>query len=364
MVVGAGFAGAVTAERLAEAHGLRCLVVDRRPAVAGMAHDATDRAGILVPSHGPHYFRTNSDRVRTYLSRFTDWRPITYRALAWTKGRYWQFPINLTTFEQLVGRPSTSEEMEATLARWREPVAAARTSEELIVSQVGRRLYELFYRGYTRKQWDRDAGELDPSVCGRIPIRTDRDPAYLTERFQAMPIGGFTGLIERILRHPRVELWLGTDLNAVRSSVRYRHLVYTGPIDAYYDHCFGALPYRSLRWEYETLERDRYQPAMQVNFPNDHEYTRILEPKQVTGPVDGPVTTIVREYPRARGEPFYAVPTPAAQQLYLRYARLAEAERDVTFVGRLATYRNYNMDQVVGMALAAAERLGPRLRQR
>jgi UDP-galactopyranose mutase len=363
VIVGAGFAGSVLAERLASQLGKTCLVLDRRDHIAGNAHDFTDRAGVLVHGYGPHYFRTNSQRIVDYLSQFTEWHPVEYRILSWTHGEYWQFPINLNTFEQFIGCPSSSEEMEQTLAEWRVPIAEPRNSEEVIISQVGRRLYERFFENYTRKQWKREPRDLDPSVCGRIPIRTNRDNRYLMDRFQALPVRGYTEMFERMLAHSKIEVRLRTDFHEARERLSYRHLIYTGPIDAYFDHRLGPLPYRSLRFEPETFsDREFYQPAMQVNYPNDYDFTRIVEIKHATGQkIDA--TTIVREYPEDFGpgkEPYYPIPAPDTRALYDRYAELAAAERNVTFVGRLATYRYYNMDQVVGMALAEFDRIAAR----
>jgi UDP-galactopyranose mutase len=358
LVVGAGFAGAVFAERMASQLGRTSLVVDRRRHVGGNAYDAVDAAGVRLHMYGPHYFRTNAERIVEYLSQFTAWRPVEYKVLSWTDGRFWQFPINLNTFEQLIGRPSTSEEMIDTLDRWRVPVARPRNSEEVIVSQVGWALYEKFFRNYTRKQWRRDPRELDASVCGRIPIRTNRDDRYLSERFQALPVDGYTALFERMLSHPKIRVVLGVDYRALASSITYRRMIYTGPIDEYFDHRCGRLPYRTLRFEPETLDREYYQPAMQVNYPNDYDFTRIVEIKHATGQ-RLPRTTIVREYPEDFGpgrEPYYPVPAPDARRAYARYAEMAALEQNVSFIGRLATYRYYNMDQVVGMALAEFER--------
>jgi UDP-galactopyranose mutase len=359
LIVGAGFSGAVLAERLAGQLGKTCLVVERRPHIGGNAHDHHDAAGVLLHDYGPHYFRTNSDRIVTYLSQFTGWHPVEYKILSWTDGRFWQFPINLNTFEQLVGRPSTTEEMEATLAQWRVPIANPRNSEEVIISQVGVKLYETFFKNYTRKQWGRDPRELDASVCGRIPIRTNRDDRYLSEKFQALPKHGYTRMFERILDQPKIKVMLDTDYREVRAQVKHRHLIYTGAIDEFYENRFGPLPYRSLRFEPETLQTEFFQPAMQVNYPNDHDFTRIVEIKRATGQ-KLPVTTIVREYPQAFGsgrEPYYPVPAPDAKALHEKYEALAAVEKNVSFVGRMATYRYYNMDQVVGMALAEFERL-------
>jgi UDP-galactopyranose mutase len=359
LIVGAGFAGAVLAERLASQRGHKVLVVDRRNHIGGNAYDAKDAAGVLLHVYGPHYFRTNSLQIFDYLSQFTEWHSVEYKILSWTNGRYWQFPINLNTFEQIIGRPSDSEEMEATLAKWRVPIADPQNSEEVIVSQVGWDLYEKFFKNYTRKQWQRDPKELDASVCGRIPIRTNRDDRYLSERIQAIPAEGYTRMFEKMLAHPNITVQLESDFKEVRTRVQYKHLIYTGMIDEYYDFCFGPLPYRSLRFEAETLDQEFFQPAMQVNYPNDHDFTRIVEIKHATGQ-QLPVTTIVREYPapyEPGKEAYYPVPAPDSKALYQKYAERTEHEKNVSFVGRLATYRYYNMDQVVGMALAEFKRL-------
>ena len=382
LIVGAGFAGAVLAERLASQCGKTCLIIDRRDHIAGNAHDRYDEAGVLIHQYGPHYFRSNSERIVEYLSQFTGWHPVEYQILCRVDGRDWQFPINLNTFEQLIGRPSTTEEMEATLAEWRIPIEKPANTEEVIISQVGWKLYEMFFKNYTRKQWKRDPKDLDASVCGRIPIRTNRDNRYLAEKFQALPKDGYTAMFERILDHPNIHLRLNTAFDAATgqlvpgdsrnsspdSAIRnpesaiplsYGHLIFTGMIDEYYDFRFGPLPYRSLRFEPETLQQEFFQPAMQVNYPNDHDFTRIVEIKHATGQ-KLPVTTIVREYPEDFGpgkEPYYPIPAPDAKAIYDQYAALAEREEKVSFVGRLATYRYYNMDQVVGMALTEFEKL-------
>jgi UDP-galactopyranose mutase len=357
LIVGAGFAGAVLAERLSSQLGKSCLVAERRDHIGGNAYDFHDKAAVLLHRYGPHYFRTNSDRVVAYLSQFTDWHPVEYKILSWTHGCFWQFPINLNTFEQLLGRPSTTEEMEVTLAQWRVPIENPRNSEEVVISQVGVKLYEMFFKNYTRKQWRRDPKDLDARVCGRIPIRTNRDDRYLSEKFQALPKDGYTRLFERLLAQPKIKVLLKTDYREVMPQVRYKHLIYTGAIDEFFDCCYSPLPYRSLRFEPKTVQKEFFQPVMQVNYPNDHEFTRIVEIKHATGQ-KLPATTIVREYPQDYGpgrEAYYPIPAPDAQALYKRYAERAMTEKNVSFIGRLATYRYYNMDQVVGMALAEFE---------
>ena len=356
LIVGAGFAGAVCARELA-GRGKRVLLVDRRPHVGGNAYDRRDEAGILVHPYGPHIFHTNSDRIFDYLSQFTRWRPYEHRVLSQVDGLLLPFPINRTTINRLYGLDLSEKEVARFLEEARIERSPCRTSEDVVLNSIGRDLCEKFYRGYTRKQWDLDLSELSAGVAARIPVRADDDDRYFTDRYQALPADGYTRLFENMLADPRIEQHLSTSLEDVVDEIAWDRMIYTGPIDAFYGHRFGRLPYRSLRFEHEHLPGCRnYQPVGQVNYPNDHAYTRITEFKYLTGQEhDG--TSIVREYPTAEGEPFYPVPQPANEALFQRYKRLAAAETRVTFVGRLAEYRYYNMDQVVGAALAAVNGL-------
>lgn len=373
LIIGAGFSGLVIAERLSAA-GWKCVVVDRRDHLGGNASDGIDRAGVLVHRYGPHYFRTNSPRIVDYLSAFTGWHEVSYTIKSHARGRYWSFPINLNTFEEHIGRPSTTAEFEAWMEKEKVSIAEPKNSEEVIISQVGRELYELFFEGYTLKQWKRHPRDLDSSVCGRIPIRTNRDDRYLSESFQALPDRGYNVMFDNMLAaSPGVELHLGIDFEEARARWSHKHLIFTGAIDEFYGRRFGALPYRSLRFENESFSADQlrsreaisgkpgfWQPAMQVNYPEaDVPFTRIVEIKHATGQDIG-ATTIVREFPKdwtPDDEPFYPVPAPEAREAYQRYAALAAAETTTSFIGRLATYRYYNMDQVTGMALAEADKL-------
>ncbi len=424
LIIGAGFSGLTMAERLTTQLGQRCLLVEKRDHIGGNAYDRYDSAGVLIHHYGPHYFRTNSPRIREYLSQFTEWHPVDYEILSHTGGRYWNFPINLNTFEQFLGRTSTTEEMEAWLAEKRVPIENPANSEEVIVSQVGWELYEKFFKGYTIKQWKRDPKDLDASVCGRIPIRTNRDNRYLREEFQALPKEGYTRLFEKMIAAcgEKLEIRLNTDYREVLHEGPFDRVIYTGPIDEFYGCCFGKLPYRSLRFENESFTPEQlkqhhqredfhlrptteqqvgetlptqnsafniqnlelpsfYQPAMQVNYPNEEAFTRIVEIKHATGQ-QTPNTTIVREYPEDFGpgkEPYYPIPAPDAAALYQKYKALADAgvipeefkvpvptkalaaedhlKFKISLIGRLATYRYYNMDQVVGMALAEFDRI-------
>lgn len=372
LIVGAGFSGLVAAQRLAQA-GFSCVVVDRRSHIGGNAYDCYDAAGVLIHPYGPHYFRSNSSRIVAYLSQFTEWHQVSYEIKSFTHGRYWSFPINLNTFEEWLGREASEAEWSDYLATHKVPIEHPQNSEDVIVSQVGWDLYRRFFEPYTLKQWKRHPRELQASVCGRIPIRLNRDNRYLTESFQAMPARGYTAMFEKMIDSPRITLRLSSDYQSEKQRTQYRHLIFTGPIDEYYEHCFGSLPYRSLRFAFETYQgeelqaresisgkKNHWQPAVQVNYPDlDVPYTRTVEIKHATGQnIDA--TTIVREYPDdwvPGKEPFYPVPTDVTAQLYQRYHQLAEQETQVSFIGRLGTYRYYNMDQVTGMALTEADKL-------
>ena len=366
LIVGAGFAGSVLAERLASQHGARILLIDRRRHVGGNAYDEPNEAGILYHKYGPHIFHTNSEQVVDYLSQFTEWRPYEHRVLAYVREQLVPIPINRTTLNLLFdAKLETDEQAVDYLAARAEPVENIRTSEDVVVNAVGRELYELFFRGYTRKQWDLDPSELDKQVTARIPTRTNTDDRYFTDTFQAMPRDGYTAMFKRMLDHPLIEVRTGVDFREFRDSVSEiaGHVIYTGPIDEYFDFRFGKLPYRSLKFDHQTLDQEQFQETGTVNYPSeDVPFTRISEYKHLTGQ-EAPVTTITYEYPSAEGDPYYPIPRPENQELFKRYEALADETEGVTFVGRLATYRYYNMDQIVGQALATFRRMDERARE-
>lgn len=356
LVVGAGFAGSVAAERLARVFGKRILLVDRRDHVGGNAYDHLDASGVLVHKYGPHIFHTNSDEVLAYLSQFTEWRPYEHRVLAAVDDKLLPIPINLDTVNRLYGWSLTSEELEAYFEAIAEPRADIRTSEDVIVARVGRELYEKFFRNYTRKQWGLDPSQLDAAVTARVPVRTNQDDRYFTDRHQCMPLHGYTAMFERMLDHPNIDVELGVDFRDVQRRVNYRELIYTGSIDEFFSRCFGRLPYRSLKFRFETHQTPRVLPAAVVNYPNTGDYTRVTEYSQLTGQVHS-CSTLSYEYPCDDGDPYYPVPRPENASIYERYRIAATTMPDVHFTGRLATYRYYNMDQVVAQSLALCTRL-------
>ena len=351
LVVGAGFAGATIAERLARDAGKRVLICDRRPHIAGNAFDHYDDAGVLVHKYGPHIFHTNSKEVYDYLSQFTDWRPYQHRVLARVDGQLLPIPINLNTINQMYGTSFTSFELEEFFRSLAEPCAQVRTSEDVIVSKVGRELYEKFFRNYTRKQWGLDPSELDATVTARVPVRTNRDDRYFTDTYQVMPLRGYTRMFERMLTHPNIKILVNADYREVRDMIPHREVIFTGPIDEFFDFRFGKLPYRSLEFKFETFNVPVAQEAPVINYPNENAYTRITEFKYLTGQ-EHAKTTVVYEFPQAEGDPYYPIPRPENQQLYRKYQALADATPHVQFLGRLGTYKYYNMDQCVAQALA------------
>jgi UDP-galactopyranose mutase len=358
LVVGAGFAGSVLAERLATQHDARVLVVDKRPHIAGNAYDHLDEQGVLIHQYGPHIFHANSDEIVDYLSQFTRWRPYEHRVLAEVRDQLVPIPINRTTLNKLFGLDlKTDEEAAEYLASRSEPVNEIKTSEDVVINAVGRELYELFFQGYTRKQWGLDPSELDKQVTSRIPTRTNTDDRYFGDKHQIMPADGYTAMFNNMLDHPNIDVLLSTDYKEIVDEVDAGHTIFSGPIDEYFGFRYGKLPYRSLKFEHKLLDQENFQPVAVVNYPHpDVPYTRITEYKHLTGQKH-PKTSITYEYPSAEGDPYYPIPRPENQELFKKYEALADSTEGVTFVGRLATYRYYNMDQIVGQALATFRKL-------
>jgi UDP-galactopyranose mutase len=348
--VGAGFAGSVLAERLANGSGKRVLICDKRPHIAGNAYDHYNDAGILVHKYGPHIFHTNSHDVFEYLSRFTEWREYQHRVLAHVDGMMVPMPINLDTINKLYGLNLSAQDCKEFFENIREKREPVKTSEDVVINAVGRELYEKFFRGYTKKQWGLDPSELDASVTARVPTRTNRDARYFTDHYQAMPKHGYTRMFENMLDSPRIKVMLNCDYRELLGEIEYGEMIYTGPVDSFFDYRYGKLPYRSREFKHETHDVETYQEAPVVNYPQNQPYTRITEFKYLTGQTHQK-SSIVYEYPRAEGDPYYPIPRPENAELYAKYKALADAEEGVHFVGRLATYKYYNMDQIVAQSL-------------
>jgi UDP-galactopyranose mutase len=356
LIVGAGFAGSVLAERLATQANKKVLIIDKRDHIAGNAYDYYNNDGILIHKYGPHIFHTNSKDVFEYLSKFTDWRSYEHKVLASVDGQLVPIPINLNTINKLYGLNLNSSEVEDFFASRAEKVQRVKTSEDVVVSKVGRELYEKFFRGYTRKMWDLDPSELDASVTARVPTRTNKDDRYFTDTYQAMPLHGYTQMFRTMLTHPNIKIMLNTDYKEIIDIIPHKNLVFTGPVDEYFNYCYGKLPYRSLEFKFETVDEEVFQPTGTVNYPNEQLYTRITDFKYLTGQKH-PKTAIVYEYPKAEGDPYYPVPRPENAELYKKYQELASNMTNTYFVGRLATYKYYNMDQVVAQALTTFKKI-------
>jgi len=356
LIVGAGFAGSVIAERLASQENKKVLIIDKRDHIGGNAYDYYNKDGILIHKYGPHIFHTNSKEVFEYLGQFTPWRPYEHKVLASVDGQLVPIPINLNTINKLYGLNLNSSEVEAFFEARAEKVSRVQTSEDVVVNKVGRELYEKFFRGYTRKMWDLDPSELDASVTARVPTRTNRDDRYFTDTYQAMPLYGYTYMFQQMLSQPNIKVMLNTDYKEIIDIIPHANLVFTGPIDEYFDYCYGKLPYRSLEFKFEMIDQEVFQPTGTVNYPNEQLYTRITDFKYLTGQKHQK-TAVVYEFPKAEGDPYYPVPRPENAELYKKYQQLAASMTNTYFVGRLATYKYYNMDQVVAQALTTFKKI-------
>jgi UDP-galactopyranose mutase len=354
LICGAGPVGCAIARQAADILNWRVMIVEKRNHVGGNCYDEYHPSGVMIHRYGPHYFRTNNPSLLAFLSRFTEWIPGNYIVKSFTRGEHFPFPINLDTLEQFFKRSFTPETAQNFLESIAEKIAEPQNSEEFVLSRVGREMYEAFYKGYTIKQWDRHPAMLDASVCGRIPVRFNRDNRYVDHEFQVTPKEGFTALFKNMIDHPNISVLLQTDFQWLRTFIKPRFAtVYSGPIDEYFGYRFGKLPWRSLEFNFQEFPQEFYQSCVQINYPNDFEYTRTVEIKHVTGQ-NICKTVVSYEYPRSIGDPYYPVPAKENEILYQKYRELAikeELNSNVFFVGRLAAYRYYNTDQVLEEAL-------------
>ncbi|MBU2493705.1 MAG: UDP-galactopyranose mutase [Bacteroidetes bacterium] len=359
LIVGAGFAGSVMAERIAGMLNKKVLLVDKRNHIGGNAYDEFDEHGILIHKYGPHIFHTNSKKVFEYLSRFTEWRFYEHKVSAKINDKLYPIPINRITINKLYNKNfSTEKETEEFYNSVKEKRHPISNSEDIIVNKIGHDLYEKFFKHYTKKQWNLYPDELSPAVCGRIPIRTNDDSRYFTDKYQFMPKEGYTKMFEKILAHKNIYIQLNTDYKTMLDKIKFDKMIFTGPIDYYFDYKFGKLPYRSIRFEFEKHDMESYQETAVVNYVEKNiPFTRLTEYKKLTAQSFGGKTVISKEFAQLNGEPYYPVPNSKNKLLYGKYFREAEKTKNVYFVGRLAEYQYYNMDQVVAKCLLFFEEL-------
>lgn len=352
LIVGAGFAGCTLAERLANILGKKVLIVEKRNHIGGNCFDRFNNDGIMVQVYGPHIFHTKVQRVWEYLNQFTTFNHYQHRVLSHLKDMDVYFPINLDTMERVTGLNFTSESLKEYFAQRRVPIGEqdVRNSRDVVLSQVGEEVYNLFVKEYTKKQWGVYPEELDPQVLRRIPVRFNRDTRYFDDPWQGIPTYGYSFIFEKMVVSPLIHLLLKADYKDVVDTVSFDTLIYTGPIDDYFNYVYGKLPYRCMRFEFETLEMERFQGAAVVNYPLDKPFTRITEYKHFYMQ-EHRKTTISYEYSQGEGEPSYPIPRDDNRLLYEQYKALADQERNTFFIGRLAQYQYFNMDRVVEEAL-------------
>ena len=356
LVVGAGLSGATIAEHCARA-GASVHVIDKRSHIGGNVYDEIDEAtGIRVSLYGAHLFHTNDEEVWNYVQQFGEWTRWEHKVLADVSGTYVPVPVNCTTVNSLCGTAiQTEEEMRAWLASEQIACAEPKNSEEIALSRVGRPLYERLFKPYTWKQWGKAAADLEPEVLARIPVRANFDPRYFTDKFQALPKFGYTEIVRKMLDHPNISLELGTDWEEIQDEFRqFDQIIFTGPIDTFFKHAgLPPLEYRSINFEWtRILNSGFYQPNSVVNYPDAaNPYTRCVEYKHFLNQ-SSDWTILAKERTCDVGEPYYPVPTEANRELYRKYAALAAAgPSSVHFIGRLASYKYYNMDQAIRAAM-------------
>lgn len=351
LIVGAGFSGATLANLIANKLGKNVMVIERKNYIGGHASDYYNDHDVLVHRHGPHYFRTNSVTVLNYLKKYAKWKRVKYVVKAFIDGDYYPIPINRNSLNMLY-KVNLKNEKEALffIDSIRKKIKYPKNFKEEIISRMGLDIYEKFFKNYTRKQWGIDPSKIDSSVAKRIPIRTSTDDSYINEKYQVMPEGGYSKLINNMLQHKKITLKLNTNYKSIAKTIKYKYLIYTGCIDEFFNHKYGKLPYRSLYFRHTTYKKRFFQNWVQVNYPNIYKFTRIVEVKHITGQ-KSQYTTIVKEYPRSKGQPYYPYMTKRGLSKYTLYKQEAKKLKNVYFVGRLAEYKYINMDQAIENAM-------------
>lgn len=360
LIVGAGFSGTVLAERLASRANKKVCIIDKRNHIGGNSYDCFDETGILIHKYGPHWFHTNSDDVYNYLSKFTQWIEHKHIIKSNLNGKLFPFPINIDTINSFFNvELKTGNDAKDFIGKKKIEIRNPKNAEEMVLSLLGKELYKAFYENYTIKQWNIHPKDLSASITARIPVRYDNRDSYFNDKYQLMPKNGYTAIFEKMLDHKNISLFLDTDFNDLSNDVKYDKLIYTGPIDEFFGNCFGELPYRSLRFEHQAIKKEFYQECQQINYPNENNFTRIVEWKHATGQKSD-ITSIMREYPvkyESGMEKFYPIPFAEGNEILLKYKDKSKDHKNAIFCGRLAEYKYYNMDQVVAQSLKIFNRL-------
>lgn len=362
LIVGAGFSGCVLAERIATQLGKKCLIVEKRNHIGGNCYDYYDDSGILIHKYGPHIFHTQMKKVWDYLSQFTDWIDYEHKVKAVIDGKEVPVPFNFNSIEQAFDSNYAQKLITLLKEKYGEgvkiPILTLRKTDNLELKELAEYIYKYIFLGYNIKQWNMKPEELDPSVSGRVPVFLSRDDRYFQDKYQAIPNNGYTKLFQKMVDNKNIHIQLQTDYKDILDSVNFNKMIYTGHIDYFYDFKLGRLPYRTLDFDFQTIDKKFYQSNAQINYPNDHDYTRITEFKHLTKQEHNK-TTIAFEYPKdyifGENDPYYPIPKEDNLALFSKYKELAEQEKNVYFVGRLADYKYYNMDQTVGVALQLFE---------
>ncbi len=356
VIVGAGLAGITMAERIANVMDEKVLIIEKRNHIAGNIYDSYNNDGIMIHNYGPHTFHTNFKHVFDYICQFTEWNDYQHRVLSYVDGNFVPLPISLETINQLYNLKLSQAEMEDFIESKKVVKENIENSEDVVLSQAGQDIYDKFFKYFTIKQWGVSPKELDKTVISRIPFRTNRDTRYFTDKYQGNPKHGYTKMCENMLRSKKIKILLNTDYKEIISDIKYDVLIYTGPIDYYFDYEFGELLYRSIDFKFETYDMNSYQPTASTRYPKDYDYTRITEFKKMTGQKHQK-TTILKEYPCFGKEPYYPYPTSEWKNMYEKYKAKADLEKNTIFLGRLAEYKYYDMDDVIAKALECFEKL-------
>ena len=360
LIIGAGPVGCVMAERFSNDLKLKCTIIESRDHIAGNCYDEYNKKGVLYHKYGPHYLRFKNKKTLNYLSKFTKWIKGNYIVKSVVNKKLYSFPINLDTLEQFFNvKLKTKQQAINFLKKKIVKNKKPKNSEELILSKLGKEIYENFYKNYTIKQWGISPKKLDKSVAGRVPIRFNRNPFYVNEKLKLMPKKGFTNLFKNMINNSKISLILNTDYFKIKNKISVKYFtIYTGTPDKFYNFKYGKLDWRSLKFVFNTYKKNYIQDYVQYNYPNDYKFTRKVEIKHVTKQ-KSKYTVISKEFPQKEGEPYYPIMNKKNKTIFKKYEKLmnASSKRNIYFEGRLAKYKYYNTDEVIENALDLYKKL-------